>query len=93
MAVHVAEAMSTISAIRTKPPRARRTEEYARGLERLETDLLSITSRLMNHPPQDEDIETDLRAAVNMVRDLNHVELEPVRKDVEAAFLAFIGKA
>jgi hypothetical protein len=91
--VHVGNALGTLSAIRSNPLRARRTVEYLRHLDTLESDLLSIVSRLTNDPPRDEDIEADLRAAVNMLRDLNQLELESVRKDVEAAFLEFPGES
>lgn len=92
VAAHVADASATLSAIRTNPMHVRRTVEYLRHLDTLESALVSITSRLLNLPPQDEDIEADLLAAVNMVHDLNHVELESVRRDVEAALLRFLGR-
>jgi hypothetical protein len=90
VAAHVAEASATLSAIRLNTLRTPRTLEYIRHLEMLDSDLLSITSRLLNVPPQDRDIEADLRGVVNLVHDLNHIELEPVRKDVEAAYNAVL---
>jgi hypothetical protein len=90
VAAHVAEASATLSAVRLNTQRTPRTLEYIRHLEMLDSDLLSITSRLLNVPPQDRDIEADLRGVVNLVHDLNHVELEPVRKDVEAAYNAVL---
>jgi hypothetical protein len=87
---HVDDASEMLRAIRSNPVRARRTDEYLRRLDTLEIDLQSITSRLLNVPPQDEDIESDLRAAVNMVRDLKHAELESVRKHLDAALLEFV---
>jgi hypothetical protein len=91
VAAHVAEASATLSAIRLNTQRAPRTLEYIRHLEILDSDLLLITSRLLNVPP-DRDIEADLRRVVNLVHDLNRVELESVRKDVEAALLEYVGK-
>jgi hypothetical protein len=93
VAVHVSETSATLSAIRLNTQRAPRTLEYIRHLDTLDSDLLSITSRLLSVPPHDRDIEADLRGIVNLVRDLNRAELDSVRKDAEAALLEYVGKA
>jgi hypothetical protein len=56
VAAHFADASATLSTIRLNTLRAPRTLEYIRHLDTLESDLLSITKRLTNDPPQDEDI-------------------------------------
>jgi len=89
---HVAEASATLSAIRLKKLRAPRTLEYNRHLDMLDSDLLSLTARLTDMGSDERDLTDDLRGVVNLVRDLNRVELESVRKDVEAAFLEYVGK-